>query len=242
MSQTETFTEASEMEGPMPIQDYRAYSALAIVSLVLGLLSFVAIFAPILGFFAVVAIAFGGYTLWHIHNHSERLSGRWMAVTALMLAPLFLGWGFAREISRRELFVSQARKFADDFLSLLNRNEPYFAHQLMVEKKHRLDLHTNFQVAYQANETASTEFQRTIGGSPTKEILAASPNVTFQFEEHLNHKHIGIKDEVTLLYAYRTPGMEKVRFWVRVKRDYSNYTGTVDWQVLGITNVRPSGA
>ena len=241
MSTTEILNDTEILEGPMPIKEYRALSVLGMLALGLGLLSGVAVFAPILGIFALVAIAVGGYALWHIHLNSDRLSGRWMAVGALILAPMFLSWGFAREFSRREWFVAHAREYADDFLSIMNRNEPYLAHQLKVEKKHRLDLHSNFQVVYQGDELATTEFQRFVTNSPAKEILAAAPNVKFQYEEYVRHKHSGLTDGVTLQYTYEAPASPKTRIWITIKRDFSNYTGKAEWQVMELSLVKPRG-
>lgn len=241
MSPTDTLPEKEIIEGPMPLKEYRALSVLAMLALALGLLSAVAVITPILSIFALVAIAVGSYALWHIHVNSDRLSGRWMAIAPLILAPLFLGWGFSREFSRRELFVAHAHEYADDFLTILNHNEPYFAHQLKVEKKNRLDPHMNFQVAYQGDELATTEFQMFIGSSPCKEIMAAAPNVKFQYEEYLRHRHAGLTDGVTLQYTFETPTSGKTRFWISVKREYSNYTGNADWQVMDVSLAKPRG-
>src|SRR6185436_9109959 len=207
MSQTEALPKAETIEGPMPIKEYRALSVLAMLALALGLLSGVAVFAPILSAFALVALAVGSYALWHIHVNSDRLSGRWMAVAPLILAPLFLGWGFSREFSRRELFVGHAREFTDDFLTILNSNEPYFAHQLKVEKKHRLDPHMKFDAAYQGDVVGTGEYER-CG----------------------RHRHAGLTDGVAVQYTYETPTSGKPRFWSTVKREFSNYTGRADWQ------------
>ncbi len=242
MLQTEALTAMETNEGPMPIKEYRALSVLAMLALGLGLLSGVAVFSPILGIFALVAIVVASYALWQIHVNADRLSGRWMAVAALLLAPMFLGWGFAREIARREILVSHAREYADDFLSILNRNEPYIAHQLKVEKKQRLDSHMNFEVAYQQNEMATTEFKRFVEMSPTKDILAAAPQVTFEYEEYLRHRHTGLADSVTLQYTYDTPAGDKTRFWITVKREFSNYTGQADWHVVELSLDRPRGS
>lgn len=241
MIDTVTQPESETIEGPMPIKEYRALSVLAMIAMGLGLLSGISAFAPVLCIFGIVAMAFGGFALWHIHANSDRLAGRWMAAVPLVLAPLFMGWGFSREFSRREIFFRHAREFGDDFLAILNRNEPYIAHQLKVDKKHRLDPHMNFQVAYQGDEMATKEFDRFIGNSPSKEIMAAAPKVKFQFEEFTRYRHAGLTDGVSLQYTYEIPGEGKTRFWMSLKREYSNYIGRADWQLTDITLVKPRG-
>jgi hypothetical protein len=241
MIETETLPEPTVIEGAMPIKEYRALSMLAMMAMGLGLLSGVSAFAPVLCIFGIVAMAFGGFALWHIHVNSDRVTGRWMAAVPLVLAPLFMGWGFSREFSRREIFFGHAREFGDDFLSILNRNKPYFAHQFRVDKKQRLDPHMNFQVAYQGNEMATKEFERFVANSPVKEIMAAAPNVKFEFEEFTRYRHAGLTDGVSLQYTYEIPGGAKTRFWISIKREFSNYTGRADWQLTDISVVKPRG-
>jgi len=230
-----TETEMETLDGPMPVKDYRAVSVLGVASLVLGLISGVAVFSPILVVIPLVAAAVGGYSLWHIKANSDRLSGRWMAAVPLVLAPLFAGWGFSREYARREIFLAHAKEFTDDYLEILNRNEPYVAHQLRVQRKHRLDPKTNLQVAYQADETATSQMKMFLESSPSKEIMAAAPNVKFQFEEFVTHRHAGLTDVATLQYTYESPNSEKTRFWINLRRDFNNYTGRADWQIMDVT-------
>ena len=99
----------------------------------------------------------------------------------------------------------------------------------------------NFEVAYQRDEVATGEFQRFIDSSPFKEIMAAAPHVKFQFEECVHHRHSGLTDGVSLQYTYETPNSGKTRFWISVKREFSNYTGQADWQIMGVSLVKPRG-
>jgi hypothetical protein len=239
MSQIEALSEPTEIDGPLPVEDYRAISPLAITALGLGLLSVIAIFSPLLGFIPLAAMALGCYALRQISVDSERLSGRWMAVASLVLAPLFLGWGMSREFSRREQVYRHAREFADDWLGILNRKETYLAHQLKVPSKKRLDLHLNLEVAYQANETTTMDLNGFLGVSPVKEILAAAPNVRFQFEEFSYHNHSGLTDIVVMQYIYETPSSGKKRFWITAERTYSNYTGRSDWRISETSIYKP---
>ena len=241
MSPMKAPPEAPTDDGPLPIQEYRAVSVWAMAALGLGLLSGISVFSPLLGIVPLVALVIGGYALRQVNR--EGLAGRWMAVAPLVLAPLFLGWGCSREFSRREIFVAHAREFADDCLSILNRNEPYFAHQMFVDKKQRLDPHINFEIAYQANENATQEYQRFIGTRPFKDILSAAPNAKFQFEDYLLHRHDdALTDVVTLQYTYEIPGAGKKRFWITVRRTFSIYTGRADWRMSDATVTKPRGS
>ncbi|MBC7854531.1 MAG: DUF4190 domain-containing protein [Pirellulaceae bacterium] len=241
MSQIGNPPETLADDGPLTVPEYRAVSKWAMAALGLGLLSGISVISPLLGIVPLAALVIGGYALRQVHR--EGLAGRWMAVAPLVLAPLFLGWGCSREISRREIFVAHAREFADDCLSILNQNEPYYAHQMMMDQKQRLDPHLNFEIAYQGNDRATEEYQRYMGTSPFKDILLAAPQVQFQFEEDLLHKHHDdLTDVVTLQYSYQTPGAEKKRFWITVQRTYSNYTGRADWRMSDPSILKPRGS
>lgn len=241
MRPVEAFSEPTEIDGPQPLENYRAISLWAMVALGLGLLSGIAVFSPLLGFIPLAAMAIGGLALWQISADSERLSGRWMAIAPFLLAPLFLGWGLSREFTRRERVYGYAREFADEWLEILNRHETFLAHQLKVANKQRLDLHLNMEVAYQGNETATTELKMFLDSSPAKEILAAAPNVTFHFEEFTHHSHHGFTDAVTMQYTYDTPKSSRTRIWVTAQRSYSNYTGRSDWNISDFSNIKPHG-
>lgn len=242
MTEIETLSPPAVSDGPMPIKEYRALSVWAMVALGLGLLSAVTLVSPLLGFVPLVAMVVGGLALRQIGLDSDRLSGRWMAVVPFILAPLFLGWGFSREFSRRERFFSHAHQFADEWLSILNRNEPYFAHQLRMTARDRLDPHMNFEVAYQRDEKATEAFNMFRESSPIREILAAAPDMKFQFEEFLEHQHTGIVDSVTMQYAMESPTTGKTRIWITVQRTFSNYIGRADWNISEISAQKPRGS
>ena len=241
MTEIDTLPQPALSDGPMPIKEYRALSVWAIVALVLGLFSGVAIAAPLLAVVPLAAMTVGGIALRRIALHSDRLSGRWMAMVPFILAPLFLGWGFSREFSRRERLFTHAREFADEWLSILNRNQPYFAHQLKVQGKNRLDTYTDLVVAYQRDEGAADGLRMFRESSPMKEILAAAPQAKFHFEEFLRHKQDGFNDTVIMQYAYETPASGKSTCWITVKRTYSNYTGRADWHIVEATTTKPHG-
>lgn len=242
MTEIETLPQPAVSDGPIPIKEYRALSAWAMVALILGLLSGVVLASPLLGFVPLIAMVVGGLALRQIWLDSDHLSGRWMAVVPFILAPLFMGWGFSREFSRRERFFAHAHQFADEWLSILNRNEPYFAHQLRMPARDRLDPHMNFEVAYQRDEKATESFKMFQESSPVKELLAAAPDVEFQFEEFLRHKHEGFVDSVTMQYAVESPSIGKFRIWITVRRTYSNYIGRADWNISEVSTQKPRGS
>jgi len=240
MSQLETQSRPVLVESGQPEQGYRAVSILAIVSLILGLLSMVTLVSPLLGFVAIAAIVVSCVALRRIAVNSDRLSGRTFAAVGVILPCLFLGWGLTKDFSRRDKVFGYARKFGDDWLQILKRRESYVAHQLKVVQKYRMDPQTNLEVAYQRDESATQEYKLFVGESPVKEILAAAPNVDFEFEEYFRHTQTGATDNVILQYRYITPSESK-QFWLTVRRNYSSISDRADWNVVGVTVMRPYG-
>ena len=239
MTQLDTKSRPVFTDVGQPEKGYRAVSALAILSLVVGLLSMVAVASPLFGVVPLVAMVVSGVALRRIALNSDRLSGRWMAVVPLFLAPLFLGWGLSRDFSRRDKVLTHARKFGDDWLQILNRKESYVAHQLKVARKYRMDPHINLEAAYQRDENATREYTMFVGESPVKEILEAAPNARFEFEEALGHTQIGFVDTVTLQYLFESPATGKQRVWLTVRRTYGNFSDRADWTVAGISLTQP---
>ena len=241
MPQIEALSESVEIDELPPVEGYRALSLWAMAALALGLLSGIAVFSPILGIFSLAAIGVACYALWRISVNSDRLSGRWMAIVPLILAPFFLGWGVSRDFSRREVLYGHAREFADDWVSILSRKEKYLAHQLKVSSTQRLDLYLNMEVAYQANEAATNDFKTFVDNSPVREILAAAPDIHFHFVEFISHKRSGFNDTIVMQYVYETGSSGKTPVWITAQRTFSIYTGRSNWQIMGITTQKPFG-
>lgn len=234
MADLELLSEPALSEGPQPIQEYRALSVWAIAALLLGLFSALTLVAPLLAIVPLVAMVVGAIALYRIAADSERLAGRWMALVPFILAPLFLGWSLTREFSRRERMYTHAREFADDWLQILNQNQPHFAHQLWMQRKERLDPQSNLEVAYQQNEKATEGFTMFLEARPMKDILEAAPRAKFHFEEFVSHEHGGLIDVVTMRYSYETPTTGTEKMWITAKRTYSIYTGRPDWNISGV--------
>ena len=44
---------------------------------------------------------------------------------------------------------------------------------------------------------------------------------------------------VTLQYSYETQAGNKTQFWITVKREFSNYVGQADWQIVDFSLIKP---
>lgn len=111
---------------------YRAISGLAVVGLLAGALSLLALAAPLLWIVAVVAVAVNLKALQWIAANAPALLGRKAALAGLALSVFAVcavpvDWLVYRTSVRRE-----ARQFAQMWFDYLRADRPFHAHQLTV--------------------------------------------------------------------------------------------------------------
>jgi hypothetical protein len=123
-------TSAFHDDGPEQSSDYRSLSALAVLSLVIGLASPLCFGAPLLMIIPVAGIAVSLVALRQISASDGALAGRWAAITGLVLSVVFLCAPTARATAIRLLRTSQAEAFGRDWLSALVSGKTDYAFRL----------------------------------------------------------------------------------------------------------------
>jgi hypothetical protein len=118
------------------VPQYRPTSRLALLTLLLGLLSPLALAHPLLAIISFGTLVMGVITLKAMTSEQ---GGRGMVVVALLVASLCTGWGLARHLSWHRVHYDLARPFADDWLQLVAQNDLLLAHQLTFEYQNRSD-------------------------------------------------------------------------------------------------------
>ncbi len=118
------------------VQGYRPTCGLAFAGLLLGMLSAVAFFGPILWAVPALAVVVNLAALRQIAAET-RLRGRQAARVGLMLA-LFLGAGaVAFQVSVGSLQAAKANFVIEQFFHELTQGDVYLAHQLMKDLEER---------------------------------------------------------------------------------------------------------
>lgn len=115
-------------EGELP--EYRALSGAAVLALILGLLSVLAIVHVGLSFIGGAAVLCSVIALVRISAAPSEVSGRGFAITGLILALFLTAAGVAREVTERRLLDHHSRELAVQWFEYLKEDEPEKALEL----------------------------------------------------------------------------------------------------------------
>ncbi len=111
---------------------YRAVSGLAVLGLLLGLFSTLALLVPTLWIAAVAGVVVNVVALRRIANRSPALVGRKAALVGVTLSALFFAAIPADWLTYRWLLRGEARKFAAMWFDYLRESQPHKAYELTV--------------------------------------------------------------------------------------------------------------
>ena len=120
------FSDAAEAELP----EYQSLSGFAVVGLLLGLLSSLAIVHIGLSFIGGAAVLCSVIALVRIAAAPSEISGRRLALSGLVLAVFMTTAGLAREMTERRLLNIHSREIAIQWFELLKKGEPEKALEL----------------------------------------------------------------------------------------------------------------
>lgn len=189
------------------LQRYRSLSALAVVSLLLGLLSFIAIAHPAAWLFPAIAVFFSTIALVRITRRQEELTGRGLAVAGLMLGLFFLACAPARYFGDRWMLQSQARGLTDSWFADLRAGNLNQAHQATLEIRYRQPEGTALDEYYEVDLEAKNERDAFFNRDVPRKLVELGPDLEYEFERDLG--------------VYFEQGVANVtqRYWIRRKGD-----------------------
>lgn len=156
---------------------YSAVSPLAVVALVLGLASAVALSGPILWFVPVTAAAASLAAMRRIAGHESGLIGHKAAIVGLMLAVFFGTWAPVQYFSRRIVLAGQARQAAEGWLDLVKNGHFLEAHQLMLPVGDRAAADSDLEEFYE-DQPAARSLLVGFKAKPVIERLSQEPDAT----------------------------------------------------------------
>lgn len=106
---------------------YRSLSVLSILSLIVGLLSWLCLFFPLFLGLAGFGVILSLLALRRIDASEGQLAGRWAAMAGLVLCVTFAAAAFARGAVTRYLRTSHAESATREFLDLVTANDTELA-------------------------------------------------------------------------------------------------------------------
>ncbi len=226
----------------LSVAEYRPVCGTAVVSLVLGVLSFLSLVTPVGWGAALLGAVFGVVSLRRIAASEPRMIGRSLAVTGVLLAAFFGCAGLARWVTMDRLLSRQAERFGLDWFEALRNDQPMVAHQLSTVPRMRHDLGGDLKAYYGNGERFQEQLKEFIANPVVRAVLALGKNAEVR---PCGVRAYGARQEtmeIQHVYAvtYPSDGGKKTFFVaLTIRRDQVGDTGSFTWQVSDFGLLKP---
>jgi len=128
----------SEHDEDDTIEGYRPLSPIAIVSLLLGLASGLAMLNPVLWLVPLGAIALGVLAYLKIQRQHTEISGATLAMMAIIIGAFMFGLASVRHFYWQQKLNDKGAQFVSGWVELLKDGHLHQAHQYTLKKENRL--------------------------------------------------------------------------------------------------------
>jgi len=155
--------------------EYRSLEPLAIVSVLLGLASPVAIFQPLLTVIPILGLLTAVVAVAKIGSERAR-TGRGVALAGLVLSTFFLAVPLARYASAQMMLRGQAVPVATEFLDRLQRQRPEEAVLLQMAPDYRPPIDDGLWSYFRNDQEARTQLQAFVKQPFVRVLLALGPD------------------------------------------------------------------
>jgi hypothetical protein len=227
--------ELADPEQPDELQ-YRAVSPLAVVAVLAGIASAVALLHPVLWFVPLVAIGLAVAALRSVARSPDTLVGRKAALAAMGLAVFFGSFAPARVYVQRSIISSRAREFAEMWLTLVQDGELQEAFQWSLSPDERVTAGVDLEQFYQSNPEQHEAFSEYFRHEPLS--ILAEWGARGQIEFIDNVSTMGGVDDSVAIQDYRIvfPRDDLAPLAVRLHlgRTISRISGEPSWRVFDV--------
>jgi hypothetical protein len=183
--------------------EYQAVSGWAIAAFVLAVFSVSAFVAPMLWAVPLAAVTCAIIAMWRIKYSRGELIGWNLAVLALLLALMFGVAAPTRMVTRWIWLKQRAEIFAQEFITLLQQNQPYAAHELTLSPGQRQKSPDAVQAAYAAEPKMLDRYNGFLKQEPVKTILehgiraSVEPVASFMLPPRDSADDIGLRYRIS---------------------------------------------
>lgn len=225
------------------LDGYRTISVAAILALVLGVASSLALAYWLLLIVPAMAIVVAIVALRQIQTEGSNLTGRGLALTGLALALIFGIWAPTRLASRDQHLYSQAQGYADEWFDLIHHGKLYDAHQLTLHEAERQPPGTTLENFYEKSSEALQKYDRFYKEGVLKNLLPLGDQVTYEFVGRAGIPPLELTGQVVLLdyrAKWEEQGKPKSKV-IRVAMERQNQYETNDylWRVRDVLAPKP---
>lgn len=220
------------------LASYQGVSIMAVLALLLGMASALALVHPFLWVVPPVAVVLSILAIRAIDAPDSNLTGRRLAIAGLALALLFGLWAPSRVLTRQWQLYRQARAFADDWLELIRQGELQAAHQLTLPHIERQKPGVSLEKIYSESDEAKNRYQNFFGDKPAKTIAALGDEATYEYAGGNGVARETFSEHVALSYRVRHAENGREReFPIRVVLDrQEGKEGRFYWLVRAVND------
>ncbi len=160
--------------------EYQSVEHWAVASLLIGLLSPVALVAPVMWFVPILGWLSGGVALAKIRSGPGR-PGRVLVLVGLALSTFFLVVPAARMVSARILLAGQPRPVADKFLEYLQERSPEKALTLQWVPDYRHGVGDNLWLFFRSDADADADLRKFVSQPMIRMLLALGKDAQVRY-------------------------------------------------------------
>lgn len=160
---------------------YRSVTPWAVVSLLLGLASPLALVQVTLWCVPALAIATGLAAIRSIRKNPAEIIGGKLALTGIGLALFFGAWAPARLLHTANLVASEARAYSQVWLELVREGDLQRAHQQTLNAGERIFDAARLDEYYQNNADAYESFQKFVSKEPMASLRKMRESLKWTF-------------------------------------------------------------
>ncbi|MFO0898557.1 MAG: DUF4190 domain-containing protein [Pirellulales bacterium] len=211
------------------LEQYRSVSLAAIAALVLGLLSPLAVYHPVLWAIPLSGLAVSLVALAQLRAAESQLTGRKAARVGLALCLLFGAAGPARYFSRAYLVRREAERLTDAWMGYLRSGDPagkYKAHQLLYDAGMRAPLDDSLPAFYQRNPEQARSLSGYEVEPPIRALLSLSPQAVVTWMGPIEHTSDGPRDLVIEQFRVSDPQGPEKEFYVQVSANRTQFVAS----------------
>lgn len=215
------------------LAEYRPIAAQAVLGLLFGLISPLAMIDVMLWLIPALGLLFSWLALRRIKKAGSEIGGRKMALCGLTLSVLFLAAAPSDWLAYRRMVAEEARQFSTQWFRYVTQDEPQKACQLTASPQMRRPLDKNLWTFYRNNPKERERLEDYVKSPLVRTLLALGPKAQVRFDRTVGQARSSNNDQVEQLYAvtYEEEN-EKKTFFVLVRSVRSKLSeGGAGWRI-----------
>jgi hypothetical protein len=226
--------ESAPFESLEPADDveYQAVEPWAIIGLLVGLISPIALVLPVLWLLPILGLLVAAIALGKIRRDGRR--GRALALVGLALSATFITAPVARALSAEWLLARQSRPVADQFMEYLRQGSPEKALMLTFAPDKRSPMDKSLWLLVRSDDEVKGELKKFVLAPPIRLLLALGQRAQVRFYETEAVGTAGNLAQVSQVYAvtFNDDGRKKTYFiGLRLERKPTENPDVSPWRV-----------